>query len=153
MMVMRRIAPSALALIGVAVVALGVVVATTSCGGGDKSSTPGNNEKGSGSPGAKVFADAGCGNCHTMATAGATGTVGPNLDDLRPNQERVELQVTKGGNGMPSFAGKLSPTQIKDVAGFVATAAGTGQAGKISFVPDDKKIEDCANNPGCLEQA
>ena len=28
---------------------------------------------------------------------------------------------------MPSFAGQLSPTQIKDVAGFVATAAGTGQ--------------------------
>ena len=153
MMVMRRIAPSALALICVAVVALGVVVATTSCGGGDKSSTPGNNEKGSGSPGAKVFADAGCGNCHTMATAGATGTVGPNLDDLRPNQERVELQVTKGGNGMPSFAGKLSPTQIKDVAGFVATAAGTGQAGKISFVPDDKKVDDCASDQACYEQA
>ena len=67
------------------------------------------HDKGSGSPGAKVFADAGCGDCHTMATAGATGTVGPNLDELRPNQERVELQVKKGGNGMPSFAGKLSP--------------------------------------------
>ena len=26
--------------------------------------------------------------CHTMATAAATGTVGPNLDELRPNQER-----------------------------------------------------------------
>src|SRR6188508_1093174 len=153
MLVMRRIAPFALALVAVAIVTAGLVLATTGCGSEDKSSTPSSNEKGSGSPGAKVFADAGCGNCHTMATAGATGTVGPNLDDLRPNQERVELQVTKGGNGMPSFAGKLSPTQIKDVAGFVATAAGTGQAGKISFVPDDKKVDDCASDQACYEQA
>jgi mono/diheme cytochrome c family protein len=150
---MRRIAPYALVLVSIAIVTAGVVLVTTSCGSEEKSSTPAGNEKGSGSPGAKVFADAGCGTCHTMATAGAKGTIGPNLDELRPNAERVELQVKKGGNGMPSFAGKLTPTQIKDVAGFVATAAGTGQAGKISFVPDDKKIEDCANNPGCLEQA
>ena len=69
--------------------------------------------------------------------------LGRTSTSLQPNQERVEQQVKKGGNGMPSFADKLSPTQIEDVAGFVATAAGTGQAGKISFVPDDKKVEDC----------
>ncbi len=152
MLVVRRIAPYALTVFCVALVTVGVVLLTASCGG-NESSAPSNNDKGSGSPGAKVFADAGCGDCHTMATAGATGTVGPNLDDLRPNEERVELQVKKGGNGMPSFAGKLTPTQIKDVAGFVATAAGTGQAGKISFVPDDKKVDDCGNNTGCFEQA
>ena len=39
-----------------------------------------------------------------MAAAKATGKVGPNLDDLRPNQQRVEKQVKNGGNGMPSFA-------------------------------------------------
>jgi cytochrome c oxidase subunit 2 len=27
-----------------------------------------------------IFASAGCKNCHTLAQAGATGTVGPNLD-------------------------------------------------------------------------
>ncbi len=140
---MRRLAPIALALASIALLASG-------CGG--KKSASGNTQ-GSGSPGAKVFADAGCGSCHTMATAGATGKVGPNLDELRPNQERVELQVKNGGRGMPSFASKLSPAEIKQVAGFVATAAGSGQtAGKISFVPDDKKVDDCQDTT-CFEQA
>jgi cytochrome c oxidase subunit 2 len=32
--------------------------------------------------GAKVFADSGCGGCHTFAKAGSDGQVGPKLDDL-----------------------------------------------------------------------
>lgn len=152
MVAMRRIAPIALAVFCVAVVTVGVALLISGCGNKKTGSTAGT--EGAGSPGAKVFADAGCGGCHTMAAAGASGKVGPSLDELRPNQERVEKQVQTGGNGMPSFAGKLSATQIKDVAGFVATAAGTGQAaGKISFVPDDKKVEECANDTGCFEQA
>ena len=43
-----------------------------------------------------------------MEAAGATGKVGPNLDELRPNQGTVAQQVRNGGNGMPSFTGKLS---------------------------------------------
>jgi cytochrome c553 len=152
MVAMRRIAPIALAVFCVAVVTVGVALLISGCGNKKSGSTAGT--EGAGSPGAKVFADAGCGGCHTMAAAGASGKVGPSLDELRPNQERVEKQVQTGGNGMPSFAGKLSATQIKDVAGFVATAAGTGQAaGKISFVPDDKMVEECANDTGCFEQA
>jgi cytochrome c oxidase subunit 2 len=34
------------------------------------------------SPGLAVFQANGCGGCHTFKPAGATGTVGPNLDDL-----------------------------------------------------------------------
>src|SRR3989440_5074606 len=30
--------------------------------------------------GARVFADAGCGTCHTLRAAGASGQIGPNLD-------------------------------------------------------------------------
>src|ERR671937_1181258 len=36
------------------------------------------------SPGAAVFASAGCGTCHTLAAAGSHGSLGPNLDKLRP---------------------------------------------------------------------
>jgi mono/diheme cytochrome c family protein len=139
---MRRTAPLALALAFLA-------LATSGCGG-KKSS--GGEDAPSGSPGAAVFADAGCGGCHTLAAASATGTVGPNLDELRPNQQRVEQQVKTGGNGMPSFADKLSAAEIEQVAGFVATAAGTGQAGKVTFEPDDKKVEDCQDT-ACFEQA
>ena len=55
------------------------------------------------SPGGKVFASSGCGNCHTLKAADAKGQVGPNLDELKPDETTVEHQVRVGGNGMPSF--------------------------------------------------
>ena len=145
---MRQLRPVALPALLLSLVFIGA----SGCGGGDKSSS-GSEDAGAGSAGAKVFADAGCAGCHTMAAAGATGKVGPNLDELRPNQPTVERQVENGGNGMPSFSSKLSPTEIKQVAGFVATAAGTGKAGKISFEPDDKTVDQCKGDSACYEQA
>ena len=100
-----------------------------------------------------MFADAGCGDCHTMKAANATGSVGPNLDELKPNEETVIRQVTNGGNGMPAFKNELTTTEIQQVAAFVATAAGAGSAGKISFEPDDKKVDDCGQDAACFEQA
>ena len=80
----------------------------------------------SASAGAKVFGSAGCGSCHTLAAAHASGQVGPNLDQLRPDFAIVRDKVTNGGGGMPPFAGQLSEQQIRDVAAFVATRAGSG---------------------------
>jgi mono/diheme cytochrome c family protein len=34
--------------------------------------------------------------------------------------------LEQGGGGMPPFADRLSPQQIRDVAAFVATRAGSG---------------------------
>jgi cytochrome c553 len=75
--------------------------------------------------GRRVFASAGCGQCHTLAAADASGIVGPNLDSLRPGYAQVRAKVTTGGGGMPSFAGQLTATQIRDVAAFVAVNAGS----------------------------
>lgn len=69
--------------------------------------------------GATVWENAGCGSCHTLAAAGATGAVGPNLDDLKPSQETVVQQVTNGGGGMPAFGDQLSEQEILDVAAYV----------------------------------
>lgn len=66
-----------------------------------------------------------CAGCHTLADAGANGSVGPNLDDLRPSQETVATMVRNGGGGMPSFGGTLEPEQIEAVAAYVAGAAGS----------------------------
>ena len=74
--------------------------------------------------GAKVFAAAGCGSCHTLAAAKSSGQVGPNLDSLEPGYETVLAKVTNGGGGMPSFGGQLSEQQIRDVAAFVSASAG-----------------------------
>ena len=65
-----------------------------------------------------------CASCHTLAAAHATGTVGPNLDQLKPPKALVVKQVTNGGGGMPAFGGRLSNAQIAAVASYVASNAG-----------------------------
>jgi Cytochrome C oxidase, cbb3-type, subunit III len=124
---------------------LAATLLTAGCGG---------SGGGSGSPGGKVFASAGCGSCHTLSAAGAKGQVGPNLDELKPDSSTVAHQVKVGGNGMPSFRSRLSSRQIGLVADFVASAS--RGSGKVpSFKPDKTTIADCERNnaPGCFRQA
>jgi mono/diheme cytochrome c family protein len=72
--------------------------------------------------GKSVFGSAGCSGCHTLKAAGATGNVGPNLDDLKPAYARIVTQVENGGGPMPAFKTTLTATQIHDVAAFVYTS-------------------------------
>ena len=75
--------------------------------------------------GAAVFKTAGCGGCHVLKAAGSSGTIGPDLDTLRPGFAQVRAQVENGGGGMPAFRKTLTPAQIRDVAAFVAARAGS----------------------------
>jgi len=77
-----------------------------------------------GTNGEAIFKSAGCSGCHTLAAAGATGTVGPNLDQLKPSMAVVVKQVTNGGAIMPAFKGKLTLAQINAVAKYVSSSAG-----------------------------
>jgi cbb3-type cytochrome c oxidase subunit III len=72
----------------------------------------------------KSIFTANCASCHTLKAAGATGTVGPNLDQLKPSLPIVQHQVEVGGGVMPAFKGTLTQTQIDAVAKFVADSAG-----------------------------
>jgi mono/diheme cytochrome c family protein len=63
-----------------------------------------------------------CGGCHTLAAAGTTGTVGPNLDDLQPDQATVQAAIQDGPGAMP--ANLLTGAQARQVAAFVAASAG-----------------------------
>ena len=80
--------------------------------------------KGDPTPGAGVFKSAGCGSCHTLAAAHSTGTVGPNLDQLKPDYRAVTAQVTNGGAQMPSFKKSLSTQQIADVSAYIVKSTG-----------------------------
>jgi mono/diheme cytochrome c family protein len=71
-----------------------------------------------------VFTDT-CGGCHTLADAGTTGNVGPNLDESKPSAAFVTTRVTKGTQTMPALGGSLTETQIADVAAYVSSVAGT----------------------------
>ena len=75
--------------------------------------------------GATVWASAGCAACHTMRAAGATGTVGPDLDQAKPGQDLVIQRVTNGINVMPAFGAQLSTSQIQDVASYVYASTHT----------------------------
>ena len=75
--------------------------------------------------GKAVFASAGCASCHTLADAGATGTIGPNLDAASPSADLVVERVTNGQGVMPSFKDTLSEQQIQDVAAYVSSVAGS----------------------------
>ncbi len=66
---------------------------------------------------------------HSLAEAGASGSVGPNLDELRPDAATVDAKVTNGGGGMPAFGGRLTRAEIANVAAYVAGAAGGGGGG------------------------
>jgi mono/diheme cytochrome c family protein len=76
-----------------------------------------------GPDGAALFSQ-NCAGCHTLKAANATGTVGPNLDDLKPSAATVTKQVNNGGGAMPAFKGTLSPAEIAALAKYVSSVAG-----------------------------
>jgi cbb3-type cytochrome c oxidase subunit III len=94
-------------------------VASVAGQNGGESSSPSSL----GTNGAKIFKTE-CAGCHTLKAAGSSGTVGPNLDQLKPNMAIVVRQVTNGGAIMPAFKGKLSSAQIQAVAKYVSSSAG-----------------------------
>jgi mono/diheme cytochrome c family protein len=82
--------------------------------------------EGQGDPvaGKAVFnGQAACGSCHTLADAGSSGAVGPNLDAASPSFDKVVERVTNGQGVMPSFRDTLSEQQIRDVAAYVSSVA------------------------------
>jgi mono/diheme cytochrome c family protein len=87
---------------------------------------PAAGAEGDPAAGKEIFVGSGgCGGCHTLADAGTSGTIGPDLDSLKPSYDAVHAQVTNGGGGMPAFKDKLSEQQINDVAAYVSQAAGS----------------------------
>lgn len=110
-------------------VVLGLVLAATACGGDDEDSTAVGAAKaheaaieleGDSAQGRKVWTIAGCGACHTLSSSDATGTSGPNLDEVRPSARLVVDRVALGYRAMPTYQGILTPQQIADVGAYVA---------------------------------
>jgi cytochrome c6 len=80
--------------------------------------------KGDSKKGSSVYGSAGCGGCHTLQAAHSSGTIGPDLDALKPDYRAVTSQVTNGGGQMPAFKKSLSTQQIADVAAYVVSSTG-----------------------------
>jgi len=74
--------------------------------------------------GKEVFFEAGnCAGCHTLSDAGSNAMVGPNLNEIRPNVERILMAVKNGIGVMPAMEGILSNEEIEAVAHYVSISA------------------------------
>jgi cytochrome c6 len=62
-----------------------------------------------------------CALCHTLKDAGATGAIGPSLDELKPDAARVAKALRNGIGQMPAFP-QLSDAQIQALAKYVESA-------------------------------
>ena len=122
-----------LAILTALLVAL-VSLAIAGCGGGGDddgaaeeppaATDEGGGTEGNAEAGAQLFADNGCGTCHTLDAAGTTGTTGPNLDEVQPSFDAAVEQITNGGGVMPAFGEQLSDQQIRDLAAYVVESTG-----------------------------
>ncbi len=74
--------------------------------------------------GKEVFLEAGnCAACHTLADAGSNAMVGPNLNEIRPDIQRIIMAVRNGIGVMPAMEGILSDEEIEAVGHYVSLAA------------------------------
>jgi cytochrome c551/c552 len=106
-------------------------------GGGSTGGSPGG---GNAAAGKAVFASNGCGSCHTLAAAGATGTIGPDLGKIAGDATKagmplaafIQQSITdpaaftaSGGpwaTAMPTtFGSSLSASQIADLVALVSS--------------------------------
>lgn len=97
-----------------------------------------------GGPGAQVFANNGCGGCHTLAAAKSGGVTGPNLDEVLPGQSVEEIhediadpnkEIAKGypPNVMPAtYEQLLSPKELEDLAKYLFDETSGGKGSKAT---------------------
>jgi mono/diheme cytochrome c family protein len=95
-----------------------------------------------GGPGAQVFANNGCGGCHTLAAANSGGTTGPDLDEVLPGQPESEIEesivdpnakIAQGypANVMPeNFKESIPPEEIKELVEYLSESAGKKSGGE-----------------------
>ncbi|MBI5277000.1 MAG: cytochrome c [Burkholderiales bacterium] len=64
-----------------------------------------------------------CALCHTLKDAGAAGAIGPSLDELKPDAERVVKALRNGIGQMPAFR-HLTEQEVQSLARYVESVAG-----------------------------
>jgi mono/diheme cytochrome c family protein len=92
-----------------------------------------------GGKGGQVFANNGCGSCHTLQAAGSAGNVGPNLDESLPGQDAKAIEesivdpgaeIVGGFNPvMPAnYEAAIPPEELKLLVAFLLDCAGDPEA-------------------------
>jgi cytochrome c551/c552 len=104
----------------------------TETGTGETGGAPTGNPQ----AGQAVFAGSGCGSCHTLAAANASGTIGPNLDEVLQGKDAAFIRTSivdpnaviaqgYGPNIMPdNFGEQLSDEELGNLVAFLVESAG-----------------------------
>lgn len=90
--------------------------------------------------GAQIFAENGCGSCHTLAAAQSAGVLGPDLDEVIPGMSKAEIKTSivdpnaskaKGYENvaMPDSFGSIPAKELNDLIDFLVTSTGSGNSG------------------------
>jgi cytochrome c oxidase subunit 2 len=81
--------------------------------GGGAAEEPGEEAQ----QGKTIFAEQGCTGCHTLAAAGSTADIGPNLDEVLPNRTPDEIEhsiVDPDAKLSPGFGAGIMPDNFAD---------------------------------------
>ena len=81
--------------------------------------------------GRAVFTRMGCGSCHRLAAAGATGEIGPSLDERLPNHTRSSLRAVivdpPRSSQMPDdFGARLEAAELDALVTFLLASGRKG---------------------------
>jgi cytochrome c oxidase subunit II len=91
--------------------------------------------------GQQIFDEQGCSGCHTFAAAGATETIGPDLDEVLPDRSTAEIEesiIDPDAELSPGFArgimpdtfgDALSPDELDTLVQYLSENAGGGGSG------------------------
>jgi cytochrome c oxidase subunit 1 len=91
---------------------------------GEKPEKPALGAAGGSGQGKELFVSR-CGSCHTLADAGTGGSVGPDLDALAPDADRVLKAIQNGGTGSGTMPKELViDKEAQAVSEYVAKVAG-----------------------------
>lgn len=80
------------------------------------------------SAGRELFNTWSCSACHTLSDAGASGSVGPDLDNPNLTRDAIVTRISMGGGPMPSFAGQISDADIGKLADYIVAVNHKGAA-------------------------
>lgn len=67
-----------------------------------------------------------CSACHGLSDAGASGGVGPTLDNPKLTRDFIIDRIANGQGAMPSFGGQMSDEEIALLADYIVAANKTG---------------------------
>jgi len=103
---------------------------------GEVSGTLPKAQKANPAAGKPVFASNGCGSCHTLKDAGASGKIGPNLDEALKGKDEAFIkqsitdpnaEIAQGfqPNIMPqSYGSQLTSQQLGDLVAYLKSSTG-----------------------------